>query len=177
MRVVQNPGYSSLLILLLFLIGCASIWPKPEKELYTSPVVIGNKVTLHIPQGLSDQEKTLLISAATTQLDVFEQDWGSGTRPVHVWFSKGNGESIPCGNLDGTFWGCHYGKDGPIHVWLDPYFTSIVLYHELVHHNMDDNDHEHKDPRWKSRWEPRQVELIKKLRSKHKRILGHRGGR
>lgn len=174
MKIVQNPGYRSLLFaLLLLLCGCTNISKQTKQpDEFGEAVTIGNRVSLYIPKWLNEQERALLISAATTQLDTFERDWGAGTRPVDVYFLVGEDGCIPCGDLEGRFWGCHYGENGPIHVWLDRHFTAIVLYHELVHHNMSFNDHEHKDTRWETHWEPRQEELIRHLRAKHRRIIG-----
>ena len=172
MKIAQNPGYRILLILLLFLVGCVIPQePRPQAEIFENPVTIDNRVTLHIPVGLTMQQLSLLISASAYQLKEFETDWERPTRPVHVWFSRGNGTSIPCGQLVGEFWGCHHGPDGPIHVFLDEYYISISLYHELVHHNVDSNDHGHDNPRWETEWEPKQRALRSTLRNRHKKII------
>jgi hypothetical protein len=172
MKIAQNPGYRILLILLLFLVGCAApSEPRPLTETFEKAIIIDNRVTLHIPTGLTMQQSALLISASAFQLKEFETDWSEPTRPVHVWFSRGNGANIPCGDLVGDFWGCHYGPNGPIHIFLDEHYIAISLYHELVHHNVGNQDHDHDDPRWESEWEPKQQALRATLYNRHKKIL------
>jgi hypothetical protein len=176
MKMTQNPGYRSLLfIILAFFVGCATPQsPQPQKEEFRRPITIGNGVVLHIPKGLTEQQRTMLISASAMQLEAFEADCGSDTRPVHVWFSRGNGKSIPCGKLKGSFWGCHYGRDGPIWVFMDDNYSAISLYHELVHHNLTIGEKGHSNPRWDSEWKPRQTELRAKIIRRHKRIIRYR---
>lgn len=169
----------SILRLLLFtylltlLTGCLTtpILPPPNGEDFSRQVVIGNSVYLHFPKDLTRQQRAMLTSATAVQLYAFETDMGIVSRPVHVWFSRGNGKSIRCGNLEGDFWGCHFGPRGPIHVFIDDLYTSISFYHELVHHNVSKDANRHDDPRWEADWEPKQRELRANLQWRHRNII------
>jgi len=147
------------LIAIFFLSGCISVPGLPKKiqgTTFDDVAHIGSGVNFYLSKKLSWNERKILISAATMQLNKFEKDWGSKSRGVDIY--PLDTELIPCGALKGTFIGCHFGPDGPIHIANDPYLTATSLYHELIHHNIPGNDHDHKDPRWNI-WNPAQYRL------------------
>jgi len=148
---------------------CAFNWcgDKNLKEVYAKPEKMG-PLTLWFPEGTTWEQRLLLVTSSLYQLNCFQNMWGAISRPVDVYYH--NTETIPCGNREGDFWGCHYGENGPIHIIMGEYFTSSVLFHELIHHNHN-RDHEHEDPRWDTEWRPRQNEILRRLRKKHKDFL------
>lgn len=119
---------------------------------------VTSSVTLIFPRDTNEAEQNLLVEAARLQVKEFEFDWGSKVRPVQIYLFRG--DSIPCGNLEGKYWGCHYSPKGPIHAIMGEYYEIPVVYHELVHHMIPGNDHNHLDPRWNTMWNIRQAIII-----------------
>lgn len=138
------------ILLLLFLSGCVTTLGLPKKihtTTFNDVAQIGSGINFYLSERLEENKRKILISSAIRQLNKFEEDWGKRSRPVDIY--PLDTKLIPCGSLKGRFIGCHYGTDGPIHIAYDEYLTATSLYHELVHHNIASNDHDHKDPRWK----------------------------
>ncbi len=117
-------------------------------------------LTMKYPLDTTVEEQKLLEEAAQIQLTQFTTDWGSESRPVTVYFFRG--DTVKCG-LAGDAIGCHFGRNGPIDVIMGDYYEIPALYHELIHHNIEGNDHQHEDPRWETFWEPMQYNLLVRI--------------
>ena len=161
-----------LIIFLFSLSGCCSQCPTEEMKLKFNlhDGVLHGPLYMYFPKHITGFERLLIIDSVKVQLEAFEKYWGKKSRPVTVFFH--DQPTIPCGDLVGKFWGCHYGTNGPIHVIIGDWYSVPALYHELIHHNHpDNNDHDHKDPRW-PKWRSKQAELFLDLEEKHKALLG-----
>lgn len=148
----------SVIILSLFVSIGGSCGPKHRSN-NGSIAYVGSRLNmpLHVPPGTSTQEVELLLESLNLQLTQFELDWRSRSFGVetHLFDS----ETIPCGDLHGDFIGCHYSGINVIHVVFGRYYETPAFYHELVHHNIPGNDHNHSDHRWSTIWTPTQLRL------------------
>lgn len=154
--------YTLIICLSVLLSSCDSC-ETGYVNIHDAPVSIAPGVTLRYPRDLNLLERGLVLQAAGIQYAEFAQEWdGVSFVPVEVYLFRGG--SIPCGELNGQFRGCHYGPHGPIHLIIGDRYELPAFYHELIHHVLDDGDNNHSDTRWNTWWRPRQQEINNMIR-------------
>jgi len=156
MRRIKSVFLSILVFTNLSMISCA-----PQSRSRANPDLFADatpNVSLVFPEGTNAAERELLLEAVRIQVNEFEIDWGTAVfPPVAVFLTRD--ATIPCKPNEGEFIGCHYSPFGPIHAIMGDRYHVPVIYHELVHHMIENNDSDHSDPRWASMWEPRQTAI------------------
>jgi hypothetical protein len=144
-------NYASLALLLVTSLSCSHY--SPRKADHRPVTLVSRNVWLVYPLDTNDVEQGYLLEAAKIQVNEFKLDWSLAniypSTSIVVFRSK----TISCDGKVG-FGGCHYDPWGPIHSIMGDRYHIPLIYHELVHHMIRDNNHT--DPRWTAMWNPRQ---------------------